>query len=333
MFYDGKKVLVAGATGLIGANLVKELVARGAHVKATFHKRPPIIKNSTIQYLQCDLAGKKNCTAAVEGVDYVFMCAANTSGAHIVATNPLAHITENILINAQMLEAACLAKVERFLFISSSTVYPAVTHPVKEDEAFVGDPHESYFGSAWMKRYFEKLAEFYYRRYGLKVILVRPTNVYGPYDKFEFETSHVLPALIRRAIEKQDPFEVWGDGSAVRDFIYVADMVDALLAGLEHLVGCDSVNIGSGQAVTIKESVEMILSLTGHTNAEVVYDATKPSTIPMRLVDLSKARTLLGFQPKVSFEEGLKRTINWYRECKGMLSNFARAKRKTNEVE
>jgi GDP-L-fucose synthase len=319
-FYAGKKVLVAGATGLIGANLVEELVRRGAYVRATLHRKPPVIKDPRIQYLKGDLIRREDCATAMEGVDYVFMCAANTSGAHVVVTNPLAHITENILINAQMLEAACLAKVERFLFMSSSTIYPPVTHPVKEEEAFVGDPHESYFGSAWMKRYFEKLAEFYYRRYGLKVVLVRPTNVYGPYDKFEFETSHVLPALIRRAVEKENPFEVWGDGTAVRDFIYATDMVDALLAGLEHLVGCDSVNIGSGQTVTIRESVEIILSLTGHANVEVIYDASKPTTIPTRLVDLSKAKTLLGFRPKVSFEEGLRRTINWYREYRGMLS-------------
>lgn len=312
-------MLVAGAAGLIGANLVEELVRRGAQVRATIHRRRPVIKDSRIQYIHCDLATKQDCQRAIDGVECVFLCAANTSGAHVVATNPLAHVTENILINAQMLEAACLAKVKRFLFMSSSTVYPAVTHPVKEDEAFVGDPHESYFGSAWMKRYFEKLAEFYYRRYGLGVVLIRPTNVYGPYDKFDFETSHVLPALIRRAVEKQNPFEVWGDGTAVRDFIYVADMVDALLDAMERCLDCEAVNIGSGQPITIKECVEIILKLASHADAEVIYDTSKPTTIPVRIVDLTKARTLLSFQPKVSFEEGLRRTIAWYQESTGTL--------------
>lgn len=313
-FYDKKKVLVAGATGLIGANLVEELLRRAACVKGIVHKRPPVIKDPRVEYRQCNLAKKEDCRAAVEGVDYVFMCAANTSGAHMIATNPLAHITENLMINAQMLEAACLAKVERLLFMSSSTVYPPVTHPVKETEAFVGDPHESYFGAAWMKRYIEKLAEFYSSRYGLRTILVRPTNIFGPYDKFEFETAHVLPALIRRAVEKQNPFEVWGDGSAVRDFIYVGDMVDVMLEALERCGSCDPVNVGSGRLVTIRQSVEMILELAGHTHAEVIYDVSKPSTIPIRQVDLTKAKTLLGFESKVSFEEGLRLTIEWYRK-------------------
>lgn len=312
-FHRKKKVLVAGATGLIGGNLVEELLRRGAEVKATIHRRPPVINDPRIQYLKCDLTKREDCVSAVDGVDYVFLCAANTSGANVMATNPLVHITENVMINALMLEAACLAKVKRFLFISSSTVYPPVVHPVKEDEAFVGDPHESYFGPAWMKRYIEKLGQFYSRRYGMHIAVVRPTNVYGPYDKFDFETSHVLPALIRRAVEKQNPFEVWGDGSAVRDFIYVADMVDGMLKALEQSLNCDPVNIGSGQPVTIKQAVELILKLAGHVDAKVTYDASKPTTIPIRLVDLEKAQTLLDFRPKVAFEEGLRRTIEWYR--------------------
>lgn len=317
-FYNGKRVLVAGATGLIGANLVKEMLRRGADVKATIHKREPVINDPRIQYLRCNLTRKEDCASAVEGVEYVFLCAANTSGAQVIATNPLAHITENLIINAQMLEAACLAKVERLLFISSSTVYPPTERPVKEEQAFEGDPHESYFGSAWMKRYIEKLAQFYSKRYGLKVIVVRPTNVYGPYDKFELETSHVLPALIRRALEKQNPFQVWGDGTAVRDFIYVADLVDVMLEALERCGNCDPINIGSGQLVTIRESVEIILKLAGHTGAEVIYDASKPSTIPIRLADLTKAKLLMGFQPKVSLEDGLRETIEWYRETIGI---------------
>jgi GDP-L-fucose synthase len=312
MFYEGKKVLVAGATGLVGANVVEALLRRGARVKATIHKRPPVVEDSRIQYIGADLVRREDCATAVENVDYVFLCAANTSGARVMVDNPLAHITENLLINSQMLEVACLAKVQRFLFMSSSTVYPVVTYPVKEEEGFVGDPHEAYFGVAWMKRYVEKLAQFYYKRYGMQITLIRPTNVYGPYDKFDFGTSHVLPALIRRAVERQDPFVVWGDGTTVRDFIYVGDLVDALLVALEKCANCDPINLGSGQPLTIRESVDLILHLTGYRNANVLFDASQPTTIPTRLVDLTKARTLLAFQPKVPFEEGLRKTIDWY---------------------
>ena len=215
-------------------------------------------------------------------------------------------------MNARMFEAT--EYVERCLFISSSTVYPPADYPVKEDEAFSGDPHPSYFGSAWMKRYCEKLAEFYCDKYDRQIVVVRPTNVFGPFDKFDFATSHVLPALIRRAVEKQSPFEVWGDGSAVRDFIYVTDMVDGLLRAMESWTAYDPVNIGSGAPVTIRQAVETVLRLAGHDRAEVVYDPSKPTTIPFRCVDLTKADTELGFKAKFSFEDGLRATIEWYRE-------------------
>ncbi len=314
MFYQGKRVLVAGGTGLIGTHLIQSLLQQEARVRATLHQKQRVIQDDRIEYVSCDLTQYNDCQTAVDGIDYVFLCAANTSGAAVMAHNPIAHITPNLLINAQVLEAACLAKVERLLFVSSTTVYPAVTHPVKETEAFVGEPHDSYFGVGWMKRYIEKLAQFYYQRYGLKIAIVRPTNAYGPYDKFDDERAHVLPALIRRALAKHDPFEVWGDGTAIRDFIYVTDLVEAMLGALEHCANCEAINIGSGQSISIREAVATILKLTGHTNAQTIYDASKPTTIPIRLVDLTQARARLNFSPKVSFEEGIQRTIAWYRD-------------------
>jgi GDP-L-fucose synthase len=312
-FYTGKRVLVTGGTGLIGSHIAERLANEGALVRATLHSSRPATADPRISYVQADLTRREDCLRATEGVDFVFMCAANTSGAAVMASNPVAHVTTNLMINSQMLEAAYLAKVDRFLFVSSTTAYPPVTHPVKEHEAFDGDPHDSYLGVGWMKRYIEKLAQFYYVKFGLKIAILRPTNVYGPRDKFDFATSHVLPALIRRAVEKQNPFEVWGDGSAVRDFIYVDDMVDATLVALERCANNDPINLGSGEAVTIKESVEAIIRLTGHSEAKVIFDPSKPTTIPIRLVDLTKARQLLDYRPKVTFEEGLRRTIDWYR--------------------
>lgn len=313
MFYQDKKVLVAGGTGLIGSHLIEELLKRGAQVRSTLHAKQPLIRDERVEYVQCDLTKREDCSAVVKDTDFVFLCAANTSGAAVMAKNPIVHVTTNLLINSQVLEAACLAGVERLLFVSSTTVYPAVQYAVKEEEAFVGDPHESYLGVGWMKRYIEKLAQFYCQRYGMKIALVRPTNAYGPYDKFDFETSHVLPALIRRAVQKENPFEVWGDGTAVRDFIYVTDLVEGLLAALEHCANGDAINMGSSRPVSIKEAVEITLKLTGHADAKVVYDASKPTTIPVRIVDSTKAKTLLNFQPQVSFEEGMRRTIEWYR--------------------
>jgi GDP-L-fucose synthase len=188
-----------------------------------------------------------------------------------------------------------------------------VEYEVKEEEGFVGDPHPSYQGVGWMKRYSEKLANFYHDKFGIKMAIVRPTNLYGPRDKFDPDTSHVLPALMRRAIEGADPFEVWGDGTAVRDFVYVTDAIDGMLAVMEKCGDGVPVNIGNGTPVTVRESVETILKLVGRPKAKIVFDPTKPTSIPKRVVSLVKARQVLGYAPKVTFEEGLRKTIDWYK--------------------
>lgn len=312
MFYKGKKVTVTGATGLVGANLVAELLLRGANVRGILHTKPAVIRDSRIEYLQCDLTRMDDCLKAAQGAEIVFNCSANTSGAVVMKNNPLAHITGNLLLNSQLLEAAYTQKVGRFFFMSSSTTYPDSEEPMKETDAFVGDPYETYFGVGWMKRYIEKLCEFYCRRLNMKIAVLRPTNIFGPYDKFDPATSHVLPALIRRAVEKQDPYEVWGDGTAERDFIYVSDIVNAMLIAVEKVDAFKPVNFATGEFVTIRQCVDLILKHAGHTKAKVIYDASKPTTIPKRRLDLALSRRTLGYSPQVSFEQGLKKTIDWY---------------------
>jgi GDP-L-fucose synthase len=230
--------------------------------------------------------------------------------------NPVTHVTANLLMNAQLLEAGWRAGVKRILYVSSSTVYPVQDHPRREEEGFLGEPHPAYFGVGWMKRYTEKLCAFYAQRFGMEVALIRPTNVYGPGDKFDPELSHVLPALVRKALEGGERLDVWGSGEAVRDFIYVTDLVEALLAVLENHATCDPINVGSGKRVTLHEAIKVILKLTGRTGMSVVYDPSKPTTIHTQMVDVSKSRALLGFGPRISLEEGLRRTIEWYKSAR-----------------
>jgi len=312
-FYEGKMVLVAGASGLIGGHAVRELLRRGAKVVATVHRSPPAVEDPRIEYRRVDLTKASDCEAAVWGCQFVILAAANTSGAMAMRDNPVAHVTENLLINSQTLEASWRAGVERVLYVSSSTVYPLLDHPRKEDEGFLGDPYPVYFGVGWMKRYTEKMCAFYQQRFGMKAAIIRPTNVYGPGDKFDPERSHVLPALIRRAVDGEDPLEVWGDGSATRDFIYVSDLVDALLLTLERETTGSPVNIGSGRLTPIRECFDLVLKLTGRRETRVAYAADMPTTIPKQWVDVSRARQILGFEPRVTLEEGLARTIEWYR--------------------
>jgi len=326
LFYRGKKALVAGATGLIGANLVEALLATGAEIRATLHEAPAVIRNDRIEYMQADLRTSEDCRRVVRGIDFVFVCAADTSGAAVMVHNPMAQITGNVLMNTLLMEAAVLEKVERLLFISSSAVYPPADYPVREGEGFDGDPYETYFGVAWMKRYAEKLATFYHRRYGLETAIVRPSNVYGPYDKFDPERSHVLPALIRRVVAGENPLEVWGAGDEVRDFIYVDDFVQGLLLAMEKCADAQPVNIGSGRLTTIAECAEIIVRQSGLQGVKLEFDPSKPTTIPYRAIEVRSGQQRLGFAPRISLEDGLRRTIDWYR-CSANRNREAKGSR------
>jgi len=253
--FNKAKVLVAGGSGFIGVNLINRLLLEGARVRATVHRKPPVITDERIEYVNCDLTRMEDCRKAVSGMDYVFMCAANTSGAAVMASTPLVHVTPNILMNSQILEAAYFARVKKFVWMSSNAAYPpSGDRPVKEDEMFNGDPYDTYFGVAWMKRYTEILCRLYSEKLKdpMTTVVLRPSNIYGPYDDFEFETSHVMAALIRRVVERHDPFEVWGTGDDVRVWIYIDDFIDAMMLAAEKIDSFNPVNICLGQGYSIK---------------------------------------------------------------------------------
>jgi len=307
--------LVTGGAGFVGVNLIKRLLDEGADVRATLHINKPVLNDNRIEYFYGDLRIEKNCQKAVAGVDYVFMCAANTSGAKVMATTPLAHLTPNILMNMQMLQAAYTARVKKFLFISTNTVYPLTDFPVKESDV-TNNFYESYHIVAWMKRFTEIVCEMYSNRIKepMKTIVVRPGNLYGPYDKFDWEKSKVIPAIMRRAIERHDPFEVWGDGMDLKDFLYIDDCIDGLMLAMENLEEFEPINVASGIPVTIRDVLTQILKSADYDDADVQYDSSKPTMIPKRMIDISLAKEKLGFEPKVSLQEGIRRTVQWYKE-------------------
>ena len=296
----------------MGSHFVEQLLDLGARVRITVHERPMRIKDPRIETVPADLTSLEDCLEALRGVQYVFHAAGAVSAAGVTASNPMSAITTNLILTARVLEAAVGAGVERILVFSSSTGYPVTDHPVKEDEMWTGPTHPSYFGYGWMRRYLERISEFVVSRSPVKVALVRPTAVYGRWDNFDPVTGHVIPALIRRAVDKEDPYVVWGTGDEVRDFLHITDLVRGCLLMMERHAVCDPVNIGYGGTVTIREIVQNTLRAAGHEKAEVVFDATKPTTIPFRMVDTSKAKELLGFEPKISFEDGLRDTVEWY---------------------
>lgn len=316
--FSGARVLVAGGVGFVGVNLINRLLPSGAKVRATVHRKEPVIKDERIEYVRCDLIRMEDCQKVVSGMDYVFLCAANTSGAAVIKSTPLVHVTPNIVMNAQMLEAAYFARVKKFVWLSSNAAYPpSGDRPVKEEEMFNGDPYETYFGVAWMKRYTEILCRLYSEKLKnpMATVVLRPSNIYGPYDDFEFETSHVMAALIRRVAERHDPLEVWGTGDDIRDWIYIDDFIDALMLATEKIESYNPLNIGLGRGYSIKEALQIIMEVDGYTEAKIKFDPSKPSMIPVRLIDTSKAETILGFKAKTGLREGIRKTIEWYRKA------------------
>lgn len=317
MFKNKRVFVTGGRTGFVGTNFAKALLARGAivHVHSLSAGKHSNFDCETQNLFES--TGDLTVSATLPpNTDYVFHCAAHTAGAQEIVSNPVALIIPNIFMNSLLLDAAAKSKVRKFLFMSSSAIYPELDTPISEDKGFVGDPPSNYFGVGWMKRYAEKLAEFYSKRYGMEVIIIRPSNIYGPYSGFDLESAHVLPALIRKFVEGQDPLEVWGTPDVVRDFIYVDDFVRGALLAFEKSFGFDIYNIGTGELYTIGEAVNIISELTEY-RGTIVYNPVKPTTIFQRKIDVSKATNNLGFHADIPFREGLKRTIEWYKSTLG----------------
>ena len=310
---SGKKITVAGASGFIGQNLVQRLRSLGAQVKAV--SREPYSGNrlAGVDYITADLMTQEGARTAAQGSEVFVMAAAASSGAAVMANSPLAHLVPNVVMNALTLEAAMQAGVEQYCFLSSNTVYPPGDNAMSEPDA-TGEFFQTYEVVAGRKFFSEKMAEFFSTKahYPMRVLIARPGNLYGPHDKFADGKSKVIPALIKRAVNKENPFTVWGDGQDIKDFLYIDDFIEALVRALALESKFEVLNIASGRSVRLQEVIEAILQLSGNSHAEVNYDESKPSMIPVRHIDISLAREKLGWVPQVDLVMGLARTIEWY---------------------
>lgn len=314
-FFRGRKVLVAGASGFVGTHLSRELIAMGAEVRGTHFSERINYPVNGVEYVHCDLTDAKACDRATADMDFVFMAAANSSGAQVMERTPLVHLTPNLVMNALMLEAAYKNKVKKFCFISSNTVYPVTDHAVREDDAKY-EFFDKYHIVGWMKRFSEVMCDMYGSKIAepLETVVVRPGNLYGPYDKFSWAKSKVIAALIRRAVERHDPFEVWGDGKDIKDFLYIDDFISGLLMTFAAESNGEPVNIASGLPVDLREVIRTVLAQADFGDAEVKFDASKPTMIPRRQINIEKVQALTGWQPQTPLDVGIKKTIDWYRE-------------------
>lgn len=319
-FYKNKKVLVTGGDGFLGSYVVERLVQQGSIVRVVGRTFPPkfinhIIKD--IEFVRADLLKPENALDACKNQDYVFHLAARVAGIGYNIQHSGTMMTENSIMSLTMLNSAQKCGVERYLYTSSTCVYPRdASVPTKENEGMIGDPDPANLGYGWAKRVGELQAKMHSKEYGMKISIVRPMNAYGPRDDFDPATSHVIPALIKKVIDSKDEIVVWGSGNQTRSFVYVDDVARGMLMALEKYPEPDPINIGSSEEVTIKDLVSLIIRLAGRTDLKIKFDTTKPEGQPRKAADTSKAEKLIGYKSEYTLENGLKHAIDWYKENK-----------------
>jgi GDP-L-fucose synthase len=260
-----------------------------------------------------DLAEPANALSAVKGNEIIVNLAARVGGIEYNIKHPGSIFTDNLKVFSNVLEAARKADVERFLTVSSACVYPRHCKiPTPEEEGFVGTPEPTNEGYGWAKRMEEFLSMSYAKEYGMKIAIARPYNAYGPRDNFDPKSSHVIPSLIKRILDRENPLVVWGTGNQSRSFLYVEDFAEGILLTCEKYVVADPLNIGADDETTIKDLVNLIIDIT-RIKTNLVFDKTKPEGQPRRKCDATKAKKILGWEAKTPLKEGLRKTIEWYR--------------------
>ncbi len=315
-FWLKKKVLVTGGSGFIGSHVSELLVKKGAEVTVLDHVKKQNIQNiiNRVELIDGDIDNLQTGIEACQNKDIVINMAARVGGIHYNQTHQGSILRENLLIACNMLEAGRLAKVERFMEVSSACVYPKdAIIPTPEIEGFRGEPEPTNGGYGWGKRMGELLSQYYNQQYKMKIGIVRPYNCYGPRDHFDPKVSHVIPALIKRVFDGENPLVIWGSGNQTRAFLYTQDLAEGILLATEKYCMADPINLGTDEEISIKDLIHMILKLSNK-KRQVIFDTTKPDGSPRRNSNNKKAKRLIGFKAKTKLYMGLERTINWYKE-------------------
>lgn len=312
-FWKSKKVCVTGGAGFLGSFITEKLRARGA--KEIFI---PTIE-------EYDLVNGDDVRKVLDRSkpDIVIHLAAQVGGIGANREHPADFVYSNAMMGLQLIHESWKRGIEKFVCLGTICAYPKFTPvPFKEENLWDGYPEETNAPYGLAKKLLLVQSQAYRQQYGFNCIYLLPVNLYGPRDNFRLESSHVIPALIRKCVEAQekgaDSIEVWGDGSPTREFLYVEDAAEGILMATERYDGPEPVNLGSGNEIAIKDLVNLIAKLTGFTG-KIIWDTSKPNGQPRRGLDTTRAWEYFGFRAQMSFEDGLRRTINWYRENKNSI--------------
>lgn len=325
MINKDSKILITGGSGLVGQNLTNRLHKEGyTNIRVNLHKRGVRNPIDGVEYVHFDLKTYEGCLAATKDVDVVYHCAASTSNAVDTVVDPLAHVTPNVAMNNFLIDSAWRNKVQHYIFLSSNTVYPPKgDKPVSEDDFLFDPPYPVYFPVGWMKRYAEVQCELYakYLPTTMKTTIIRPANLFGPHDKYDFNKCHVTPATIRKVADKMNPIPIWGDGSELRDLLYIEDFVEALQVVMEkETEPFQTYNVGSNRVYSVLEVLEAMKRIANF-DAPTEFIKGKPSMIPTRKIDSFRIFDKLGWQATTKLEDGLQKAYEWYLENKEEFKN------------
>lgn len=317
MSFKDSRLLLAGGTGLAGCGILREVLARSRSLRVRVPHRSQsgcIVDDPRVEYVHADLTSLADCVRVAHGSEFAVLAAANTAGAKQARERPWEQVTDNLVMDARLLEALARAGVRRVVYVSTASVYQDFSEAIREDQMdWAADPAPAYFGVGWAKRAAEKLCRFWHETTGMEVVIARLANVYGPNARFNPETSHVVAALVRKAVACEDPFRIWGSPEVARDIVYADDFGRAVATMLDAKdIKFDIFNVGSGAGVTVGEMAALALEAAGHTPGKIVYDSTSPTTIGRRVLDCTKARKVLGWKPEVPPAEGIRRTVEWW---------------------
>lgn len=319
MYIDGKTIFVAGASGMAGSAIVQQLLASSPTVRVRGSFRSDaghFVDDPRVTYERADFRNAEDCARLVQGCDTAVLSAAVTGGARQAAEEPWRIITDNVVLDARLIEAVGLAGIKRAVYISSATAY-------QEFDGFIGetqldwniDPVQSYMGTGWVNRYAEKLCQFWHQQRGVSFTVARASNIFGPFAKFDPQSANFIPALIRKAVGRMEPFEVWGNPAITRDVIYSEDFGGAIVALLNApATGFDVFNVGTARLTRVGEVVDWALRFAGHTPREIVWRGDAPTSTRFRALDCAKLTRVTGWRPAISIEEGVARTTRWWRD-------------------
>jgi GDP-L-fucose synthase len=326
-FWSGKKILVTGGAGFLGSFIVEKLL----NEKKVGPENIRVPRSSAM-----DLREWESCVEAVRDVDVVIHLAAKVGGIGFNKKYPATLFYDNAIMGIQLMEAARQEGVQKFVAVGTVCAYPKYTQvPFREEDLWNGYPEETNAPYGIAKKILLVQAQAYREQYDFHAIYLLPVNLYGPRDNFDPESSHVIPALIKKMIDAKLKCEsevvVWGTGKPSREFLYVEDAAEGILWVTEKYDKPDPVNLGTGEEITIRELVNLVAELTGF-EGKIVWDTSKPDGQPRRCLDVNRAKEEFGFEAKTCFKEGLKRTIEWYKNITSHGINTIRRKPELNEA-